>query len=354
MKTLVIGGGPTGLTAALELAAHDIKCRIVERRTEPSMLSRAVGIIPSTIDALKPLGAGEAIVAEAMPLRKIELVRAGKTLMQLDNTTPEFSDRVILGLPQNRTEEILRDVLANLGVHVEYGVSVENTISDDQTATAKFSDGSTDSYDWVIAADGIGSRTREQLGIAYPGIDLPGEWSIADVDVAGDFDPELVQLDVQGPGNSFLMILPIEARRARIVSSTPDALAAMNQSLKIENVRRTGKFQISIRQAETYSKGRVLLAGDAAHCHSPLGGKGMNLGMADAVAAARAIATGQVEGYSAARHSAGADVLKATEAARKITTSNSPAAKALLWFVSRIVPLIPAAHRAFMRNLTQL
>lgn len=354
MKTLVIGGGPTGLTAALELAAQNIKCRIVERRTEPSALSRAVGIIPPTIDALKRLGAGEPILAEAMPLRKIKLVRSGKALMRLDNTTPEFRDRVILGLPQNRTEEILRDALAEHGVHVEYGVSVEDTKTDDQSATVQFSDGSTETYDWVIAAEGTRSRTREQLGIAYPGIDLPGEWSIADVDVGGDFDPELVQLDVQGAGNSFLMILPIEARRARIVSSTPDALAVMNGSLKIENVRRTGKFQISIRQAETYSKGRVLLAGDAAHCHSPLGGKGMNLGMADAVAAATAIAMDQVDGYSAARHAAGAGVLKSTESARKIATSNSLAANALLWLVTQIVPSIPAAHRVFMRDLTEL
>lgn len=354
MKTLVIGGGPTGLTAALELATRNISCRLVERRTEPSVLSRAIGIVPSTIDALKRLGIGEAILAEAMPLRKIELVREGKALMRLDNTTPEFRNRVILGLPQNRTEDILRSALAERDVEVEYGVSVEAIKTDDQSATVQFSDGKTESYDWVIAADGIGSLAREQLGIAYPGIDLPGKWSIADVDVAGDFDPELVQLDVQGPGNSFLMILPIEARRARIVSSTPDALAAMNQSLEIETVRRRGEFQISIRQAETYSKGRVLLAGDAAHCHSPLGGKGMNLGMADAVAAATAIATGQVDNYSAARRIAGADVLKSTEVARKITTSNNPAVKALLWLVTRVVPSIPAAHRAFMRLLTQL
>lgn len=354
MKTLVIGAGPTGLTAALELAANNLKCRIVERRTTPSELSRAVGIMPATITALKRLGADDMILAEAMPLRKIELLREGKTLMMLDNTSPKFKNRVILGLPQNRTEEILRDLLAKRGIYVEYGMSVENVETDNLSSTVQFSDDSTETYDWVIAADGIGSQTREQLGIAYPGIDLPGEWSIADVDVAGEFDPELVQLDVQGPKNRFLMILPIEARRARIVSSTPDALAAMNQSLAIKNVRRTGKFQISIRQAETYRKGRVLLAGDAAHCHSPLGGKGMNLGMADAVAAAQAVASGQVENYSAERHLVGADVLKKTEAARKIITSNSPVAKVLLWGVAKAISSIPAAHRTFMRVLTQI
>ncbi len=138
MKSLVIGNGPTGLTAALELAARGIICRIVERRTEPSELSRAVGILPATIDSLKTLGAGDAIIAEAMPLRKIGLVRSGKVLMKLDNTAAEFRDRVILGLPQNRTEEILRDTLAESNVHVEYGVSVDEIKTDKQSATVKF------------------------------------------------------------------------------------------------------------------------------------------------------------------------------------------------------------------------
>jgi 2-polyprenyl-6-methoxyphenol hydroxylase-like FAD-dependent oxidoreductase len=354
MKVLVIGAGPTGLTAALELAAHGVNCRIVERRTEPSTLSRAVGIMPATIEALEPLGVAGAIRSEAMPLRKIRLMRSGKTLMSLDNRSAEFRDNVIIGLPQNRTEEILRDELAARNVQVEYGLTVNGVTTDDQTATVRFSDNTTETYDWVIAADGIKSIARDQLGIAYPGLDLPGEWSIADVDVGGDFDPELVVLDIQAPGNNFSMVLPIESRRARIVSSTPDALAALTQPLEIDNVRRTGTFRISIRQAETYRKGRVLLAGDAAHCHSPVGGKGMNLGMADAVSAARAIINDQVDEYSEERHRIGVVILRMTEAARVMAMSNNPFAKAVVWVAAKAIQLLPVAHRTFMRLLTKI
>ena len=354
MKALVIGAGPTGLTAALELAAHGVNCRIVERRTEPSKLSRAVGIMPATIEALEPLGVAGAILSEAMPLRKIRLMRSGKTLMSLDNRSAEFRDNVIIGLPQNRTEEILRDELAARNVQVEYGLTVNGVTTDDQTATVRFSDNTTETYDWVIAADGIKSIARDQLGIAYPGLDLPGEWSIADVDVGGDFDPELVVLDIQAPGNVFSMILPVEPRRARIVSSTPDALAALTQPLEIDNVRRTGTFRISIRQAETYRKGRVLLAGDAAHCHSPVGGKGMNLGMADAVSAARAIINDQVDEYSEERHRIGVVILRMTEAARAMAMSNNPFAKAVIWVAAKAIHSLPVAHRTFMRLLTKI
>jgi len=354
VKALVVGAGPTGLTAALALSEGGVACRIVERRTEPSVLSRAVGIMPVTIDTLRSLGAADQILSEAMPLRQIHLTRAGKTVVRLELSSAEFGNRVMLGLPQNRTEEILRDALAVRGIHVEYGQTVDEIETEDLAVSAGFSDGSSATYDWVIAADGIQSKTRSQLGIAYPGYDLPGEWSIADVDVAGDFDPELVMLDVQAPGNVFTMVLPIERRRARIVSSTPDALASTGHPLKIENIRRTGTFGISVRQAETYRMRRVLLAGDAAHCHSPVGGKGMNLGIADAVAAARAIIDGTVDGYSANRHRVGVSIVKKTEAARTMVMSNHRMAKMALMTAAKIISSLPFARRTFMRVLTEL
>ena len=354
MKVLVVGAGPTGLTAALALAKGGVACRIVERRTAPSELSRAVGIMPVTIEALGKWGAGDAIVAEAMAIKKVHLARSARPLMQLDNSAPQFADRTMRGLPQNRTEEILRDALTASGVEVEYGLSVDDISATDDAARVAFSDGTEARYDWVIGADGIGSTVRQKMGIAYPGLDLPDVWSIADVDIDGPFDPEKILLDVQQPGNAFIMALPIEKRRARIVSSTPDALSALNYPLKIGAVRRTGTFTISVRQAETYTKGRVLLAGDAAHCHSPMGGKGMNLGVADAVAAAEAILNGTTATYSDARHAVGQRVMKNTEIGRKLVTSNALWAKALISVVTKMIAALPGGRQVFLRGLTQL
>ena len=147
MQVLVVGAGPTGLVAALALAAGGIKCRIVERRTAPSELSRAVGIMPVTIETLRRLGVADAIVAEAMPIRKVHLARSNRPLMKLDNTDPKYAAQTMLGLPQNRTEEILRDALADRGVQVEYGLSVEDLNSTDDSAHATFSDGSEAAFD---------------------------------------------------------------------------------------------------------------------------------------------------------------------------------------------------------------
>lgn len=354
MKILVIGAGPTGLTSALALAAKGISCRIVERRTEPSTLSRAVGIMPVTLALLKPLGGSVSILSEAMPLRQIQLSRNGKLLLAVDNRFSEYKDRVIVGLPQNRTEEILRDVLAEKGVSVEYGLSVNSVTTNSEHATAELSDGTSETYDWVIAADGINSATRTQLNIDYPGYDLPQQWSIADIDVGGEFNPEMVMLDVQGYNGNLTMVLPIEQRRARLVSSTADALTDLRLPVEVENVRRTATFNISVRQAETYQAGRVLLAGDAAHCHSPLGGKGMNLGMDDAVAAVEAIVSGDVEDYSHKRHQLGAKVLNVTESLRKIVTSEKVLAKIAVTLATKAVSNLPFARNAFMKALTEL
>lgn len=354
MKVLVIGAGPVGLSAALALSAEGISCRIVEKRNAPSELSRAVGIMPETLRALEQLSAAKTIRSEGMPINRMTVKRGSKSLMSLDVTKADLGPDVMIGLPQNRTEEILRDALGARDVYPEYGVTVEDLLTNEQMATAVFADGSEDNFDWVIAADGVHSTARACLDIAYPGRDLPGSWSIADVDVADPFDENGMTVYIQGKGNVFVLVLPIERRRARIVSSTDDALAALPEHLEIKGVRRTASFEISIRQAETYKKGRVLLAGDAAHCHSPVGGKGMNLGIADAIAAVQAIVARETDAYSDQRHAVGARTIAASETGRKIIVSNSILVKLLASLGTTLAASVPAAGRFFMRNLTRL
>lgn len=353
MNVLVIGAGPVGLSAALALCNRNIACRIVERRDAPSELSRAVGIMPGTIQALERLGIGSGIQTEGMAIHRMTLKQGHKALMSLDVTKGKLGKDHMIGLPQNRTEEILRDALQRQGVDPEYGVTVSDVATTQDSATVTFEDGTQQTFDWVIAADGVGSTTRKALGIAYPGKDLPDEWSIADVDLSGPFDENGVTVYIQGNGQ-FGMVLPIAPKRARIVSSTSDALAALPEPVHISHVRRKATFTISVRQAEVYDKGRVLLAGDAAHCHSPVGGKGMNLGIADGIAAAQAIADGTTDQYTAQRHAAGARVMAASEFGRKIITSDRFTIKALTRVATWLAGHVPTIGRLFMRNLTQL
>lgn len=353
LRILVVGAGPTGLSAGLELARQGVIPEIVERRSEPSLLSRAVGILPETVDKWNDSGVTEAIRREAMPFRKFRFFRGSKLLMKLDFSAEEFRDRVVMGLPQNRTEEILREGLERRGGSVTFGREVVSVEPNEAGATVGFGDGDRQTYDWVIAADGVRSVVREALGIAYEGFDLDDEWSVADVDVEG-YDPEGFTAWIQESPGEFALVLPIEAKRVRIAASTSDALKTIPFPFEITHVRRTGVFQIAVRQAETYRKGRVLLAGDAAHCHSPVGGRGMNLGVDDAVAAANAILHGTVDDYSAERHAIGRDVLNLSEQGRKLVCAISPMIQVGTTLAMALIQRLPFLHRAFLKRLTTL
>ena len=325
----------------------------MERRSEPSKLSRAVGILPETIAKLDHCGIGEAIRNEGMSYRRIKFFRGDKCLFNLDFSGDEYAHRVITGLPQNRTEELLREGFERYGGIVEFGKELVSISQDDDGVSVGFSDLENRDYDWVIAADGTRSIVREALGIAYVGYDLADEWSVADVDLE-DWDSECFTAWIQEGSGEFVFILPIEENRVRIAASTSDAIATIPVPLKITNIRRTGVYKIAVRQAETYCKGRVLLAGDAAHCHSPVGGRGMNLGIDDAIAAANAIIENTTETYSLRRHEIGRGILKLSESGRKMVCSRSWIVKICTTVTMAVIQRLPFLHGTLLKRLTSL
>ncbi len=354
MRVLVYGAGPVGLSTTLELASHGIRPELVEKRPGASEFSRAVGIIPLTIQNLRHEGVGEAILSEAVKWRKFAFYRGNRTLLDLDLSARISPKQCILGLPQDRTEGFIRDALAGLGISTKYGTEVVGVETIEDQARVSFADNRNEAYDWVVACDGVHSATREWLGIAYEGYDLEEEWSIADIDMSDDFDHERIRFWIQGDGGTIATCLPIEKHRARALSSTPDVLATIPVDLGVTNVRRAGTFRISVRQAPTYKVGRILFAGDAAHCHSPIGGRGMNLGIADAVAAARAIVEGTTETYSEERHAVGARVINSTEALRKRLASQQWLDRIFFDLALRAVQHAPFLHGALMKRIASL
>ncbi|MGR3363697.1 MAG: FAD-dependent oxidoreductase [Maritimibacter harenae] len=350
-ETLVVGAGPTGLTAAIGLARRGLPVRVIEKRDTASNLSRAVGILPPTVRALEALGAADEILQESLVVKRIQLSVRGRVLGHVDMSDAVAPDRRILALPQDRTEELLRKVVERLGGEIRFGAAFEGLEQDADGVTVRFG-GTEERFDHVIGCDGVHSPTREALGIAYEGYDVPGDWSIADVDVGGDFDPHRVFIDPGDRRTGVTIAIPIGPTRTRIIAGRKDALEGLPFPIEVTHVRRTAPFTISIRQARDYVQGRVLLAGDAAHCHSPVGGRGMNLGMLDAVAAAEAIATGEIAEYGTARHREGAKTIRETERARRPVTSGHPLVPYALATIGFILKHSRAARRAFLRQAT--
>lgn len=345
MDILIVGAGPTGLTAAVELARRGIVPRVIDKRPGPSELSRAVGILQRSMDILAPSGVADKIRAEAVRFDGIAFHKGARRIAKFPLN---FDDRTrLFGLPQDRTEHLLARAFERYGGKIEFGTSFEG-LSQDEAGLRVQLGGTVQSFDHLIGADGAHSDVRAALGLDFPGFDLPGQWSIADVDSPDWRDPKTFQGFLL-PRGEVCIVAPLEATRFRVIASQPDALAALPVPMNVTQVRRSGVFTISVRQVTDYAVGRVYLAGDAAHCHSPAGGRGMNLGIADAADLAGRLIDGGLGGYHAARHAEGAHVLAFSEGLRKTVQATSPLRRAVMPRVMKMVAAIPPFQRAAMR-----
>lgn len=344
---LIVGAGPTGLTAAAELARGGLIPTVIEKRTEPSVLSRAVGIIPATMDLLTPMGAADPIRAEAISIRAAIVHSGAKQVARI--ALDRDPDLRVFGLPQDRTEAHLSDALTRHGGAVRYGAPLESLTLAGGVATATIQ-GEVHEFDHVVGADGTRSLVRKAVGQSYDGVDVPGIWSIADVEIEDIPNIDCLNLYLL-PKGRLSMVIPLEANRVRIVSNTPNALEILPVKLPIVSLRREGRFDISVRQVSAYRTGPVLLAGDAAHCHSPVGGRGMNLGIADAADLAARLLGETLDGYASERHRIGAAIMAQTEAMRKIMTAANPLTRSAALLALRAINLIPALNRRVARQV---
>ncbi len=341
---LIVGAGPTGLTAAVELRRRGASVRVVERRANLSNLSRAVGIQPRSMKILEASGVAESVAAEAVVFQGVILHAGARELARLPLDFSE--DSRLWGLAQNRTEHHLLEALTRLGGQLEFGAEFESLEQSKNGVTAQVG-GREVRSDYLIGADGVRSTVRAKIGSSYDGFDLPGRWSIADVE-AVDWPDANCFKGYLLPEGQVCVVVPLEAQRFRVISSLPDALAALPVPMSVDNIRNQGTFNISVRQVSHYQKGRVFLAGDAAHCHSPAGGRGMNLGIADAADLAERLVTGRIEGYHSGRHREGAHVLRFSENARRKVMS--PRRRPFLRAALVIAKLAPPLGRLAMRR----
>ena len=346
MKVLIAGAGPTGLTAGVELARRGIHAEIIDKKDEASKLSRAIGINPRSLELLAPSGVTEKLLAHGMRYNAVHFHRGTKpwVMLPLTTATVRHGHNFLVGLPQDQTETILRETFVELGGTIRYGMELTGLRQDDSHVIAETANGAELVCDYLIGADGMRSATRELVGIEYHGHKLPDVWSIADVDIE-QFGRSDTITSCLMPNGKMAAIFPLGETRVRLVSNTEDAIEAMPLEVKVTHVRREGQFRVSLNLVKEYSKGRVYLAGDAAHSQSPAGGRGMNLGIADAADLATRLAGCDLSGYTRDRYEEGKRVIAGAEQMRKLVTSTNPGARFLLLAMLKTVAALPPLER---------
>ncbi|MER5563841.1 FAD-dependent oxidoreductase [Streptomyces sp. NPDC002506] len=388
----VVGAGPTGLLLAGDLAAAGLRVTLVERRPHGiSNMTRAFGVHARTLEALDARGLAEELIKRGTPIEQMDMF--GHVTLDMTRLRSRFP--FLLISPQYEVEQLLERRAVAEGVQFCYGARLLSLRQDGGGVTAELAERYERAADghrsgagngggsgggerrvairarYLVGADGVHSGVREALGLPFPGAAVIRSIVLADVRLAKEPD---VMLQLSGSGDSFALVAPFGDGYYRVMGwnrkrQVPDtepvdldelrAIAgeAFGTDYGMHDARWISRFHSDERQTPSYRVGRVFLAGDAAHVHSPAGGQGMNTGLQDAANLSWKLAAALhgrgadtealLDSYQAERHPVGAMVLRSSGALVRLAMAHNPLQRAGRSLVVRVLDLVrPVSDKA--------
>ena len=363
IDVLIIGAGPTGLLMAAEAMRNGMKCRIIDKVLTPSDKSRALAIQPRTLEILDHLGIATPFLEQGTRIKSANQICRSKILAHFSFETLDSPFPFVISLEQGKTEAILTEHLASFGIRVEREIELIDIEENGKNVLAICQDlkeGKEMKIEakYAIGCDGAHSIVRKKLGFSFVGKAFPSAFSLADVKIKWKhphdelyafLNPEGIMAAIPMPGEGRYRLVFELARcknllkeeykdfhgpvkSSKVPDPTLDEVKALvrkygDNKAKVSEPLWLANFHINSRLVDKYQRGRIFIAGDAAHIHSPAGGQGMNSGLQDAFNLAWKLKTGNqelIDTYTLERRSWGKNLLQATQKFTQIAALSNP------------------------------
>lgn len=357
-RPVIAGAGPVGLGAAVLLARQGCRPRLIEARHAPSQQSRALAVNPRTLGLFEASGVSDAILRAGLKIRGALFHRDRRVIAALRFAGMHPRYPFMVALSQAHTERLLEHALRAAGGEVFRGTVLAGCASEAAGARVSLAPAEGGGREhrvcpWLLAADGAHSTAREALGIEFAGGTFAHHWHLVDVALKTRLAPDHAHIFLSADGGFRFLLRVVDDRLGgehrdplwRVLSNRAQPLTNLDEI----GAEQTGapvwqsRFPVAHRVATRLGSGHVYLAGDAAHVHSPVGARGMNLGLEDAWVFAQLASANRLPRYEALRAPVVRQVVRRVRALSQLAAGESiltrSAQRLALPLATRLAPI---------------
>jgi 3-(3-hydroxy-phenyl)propionate hydroxylase len=340
---LIVGAGPVGLSTALFLDKY-ANVKIIDKLAQPvpPHFSKAFGVSPRTLELLEPTGATELFLKNGRKLEAINIYKNGMLLVKNELNRVNHKYPFMIVQSQADSEAIMTEILHKRGIAIQRGVELNSiNFNDDKIIVEAKSNNETIgsiTTDILLASDGANSTTRKHFSLSFDGDTLTDKWFVYDLEIETPFNNEEAHIFMYDAGALFMV--RIKNKVWRIISNIPEILRDLPKGTTYGAMQWTSEFKISHRIIGSFNKDNVFFAGDAAHIHSGLGARGMNLGIEDAYVFSKLFKENRLSEYEALRKPIVLDTLNRIENLTQIMQGKAKKAKVFRLLAPTLMPIL--------------